>query len=563
MTTLVIADIHGRDIWKKIVDQNFDRVIFLGDYFDSFGIPGLVQLNNFEQICQFKKDQVTLGKEVTMLIGNHDCYAENTEFLTEGGWKIYDNITESDRLAQFDSELNITYSYYLNRISKKSNKMIMINGTHTKQLVTHNHDVIIDGQKIKASEIIGKKIKACSIAVSGHFNFPALYKESAMWFKLLAWIISDGTIVYKGIKLSRIQFKLSKDRKINALRELLNELGVKYTIRKAIKSGVNKLQPYYICIYTQEARRAIDKLPLNSKTKTLTDAFLHISINQWNCFANGLLESDASRIGNRILLVTINLDNIDIIQRYCLHNGINASIKKLKHNASGFNNGKQQYYLSVNHNFDKIDRIRNNFLKIEEVPYNGKVVCFTMPLGTLITRLDGKIAFSGNCHYFPEIGYTGTSGYQSNMKVAFEHAINTNRDLLQMCFVDEYSRVYSHAGISKSWLQLNDLPYKNYNINDLVYRINELFVTKPHKFNFYSGDISGYGQNIHQSPIWIRPESLYRDKIREMQIVGHTTVEKIGHPPKNERRGFYLIDALGTSKEYLRIIDGDINIVKA
>ena len=39
MKTIVIGDIHGRDVWKEIVFQEqADRVIFIGDYFDSFDI---------------------------------------------------------------------------------------------------------------------------------------------------------------------------------------------------------------------------------------------------------------------------------------------------------------------------------------------------------------------------------------------------------------------------------------------------------------------------------------------------------------------------------------------
>ena len=34
---VVIGDIHGRAVWRKIVDDNpdADKFIFLGDYFDS------------------------------------------------------------------------------------------------------------------------------------------------------------------------------------------------------------------------------------------------------------------------------------------------------------------------------------------------------------------------------------------------------------------------------------------------------------------------------------------------------------------------------------------------
>ena len=73
--TIVIGDIHGRDIWKSIVAQeNPDRVIFIGDYFDSFNIPGIDQIHNFKEIVEYKK---TSGKEVILLVGNHDFHYMN------------------------------------------------------------------------------------------------------------------------------------------------------------------------------------------------------------------------------------------------------------------------------------------------------------------------------------------------------------------------------------------------------------------------------------------------------------------------------------------------------
>lgn len=73
MKTVIIADVHGRDLWKQIVAQesDADRFIFLGDYFDSFDISGLIQMHNFKEIVEFKEKS---GKEVIMLIGNHDYH---------------------------------------------------------------------------------------------------------------------------------------------------------------------------------------------------------------------------------------------------------------------------------------------------------------------------------------------------------------------------------------------------------------------------------------------------------------------------------------------------------
>ncbi len=70
MKTVVIGDIHGRSTWKLITHlENADRIIFVGDYFDSFDIKTEEQLNNFLDIIEYKKSS---GKEVIMLIGNHD-----------------------------------------------------------------------------------------------------------------------------------------------------------------------------------------------------------------------------------------------------------------------------------------------------------------------------------------------------------------------------------------------------------------------------------------------------------------------------------------------------------
>ena len=73
MKTVIIGDIHGRDAWKQIInqEQDADRFIFVGDYFDSFDIPGLTQCQNFQDIIEFK---TTTNKEVILLIGNHDYH---------------------------------------------------------------------------------------------------------------------------------------------------------------------------------------------------------------------------------------------------------------------------------------------------------------------------------------------------------------------------------------------------------------------------------------------------------------------------------------------------------
>jgi Icc-related predicted phosphoesterase len=73
MKTVFIGDIHGRDTWKQIVEteSDADKFVFVGDYFDSFDISGVIQLHNFKEIIEFKKSS---DKEVVLLFGNHDYH---------------------------------------------------------------------------------------------------------------------------------------------------------------------------------------------------------------------------------------------------------------------------------------------------------------------------------------------------------------------------------------------------------------------------------------------------------------------------------------------------------
>ena len=68
--TIYIGDIHGRDVWNEIVAKHddADNIVFIGDYFDSFDIPSVVQLDNVKKIVEFKKKrELDTSKKGTMI----------------------------------------------------------------------------------------------------------------------------------------------------------------------------------------------------------------------------------------------------------------------------------------------------------------------------------------------------------------------------------------------------------------------------------------------------------------------------------------------------------------
>lgn len=64
-----IGDIHGRPYWKDIPFKNYKKVVFNGDYVDSYHYSNKQTEDNLKDIIQFKRDNPEL---VTLLLGNHD-----------------------------------------------------------------------------------------------------------------------------------------------------------------------------------------------------------------------------------------------------------------------------------------------------------------------------------------------------------------------------------------------------------------------------------------------------------------------------------------------------------
>lgn len=71
MKILTSGDIHGRTCWKEINPDNYDYIIFVGDYLDSFDVKNYDMFINLVNIIDFKKKY---PDKVILLWGNHDLY---------------------------------------------------------------------------------------------------------------------------------------------------------------------------------------------------------------------------------------------------------------------------------------------------------------------------------------------------------------------------------------------------------------------------------------------------------------------------------------------------------
>lgn len=84
MRTLVLGDIHGHKAWKSIVNsEEYDNVVFLGDYLDAFRVIPEDIANNLLDIIKFKEK---MGDKCRLCYGNHDHSYWNDERCSGYNW---------------------------------------------------------------------------------------------------------------------------------------------------------------------------------------------------------------------------------------------------------------------------------------------------------------------------------------------------------------------------------------------------------------------------------------------------------------------------------------------
>lgn len=114
---LVIADLHWLNVWKKLVEKDeYDKIVFLWDYVDSFTVPDNDMIQNLRDIVQYKKDN---NEKVELLLGNHDIqyiwrwnrcswYRHRIALVLE--WIFQENL---DLFKIFHEEVGYEWSPYL------------------------------------------------------------------------------------------------------------------------------------------------------------------------------------------------------------------------------------------------------------------------------------------------------------------------------------------------------------------------------------------------------------------------------------------------------------------
>jgi hypothetical protein len=190
-------------------------------------------------------------------------------------------------------------------------------------------------------------------------------------------------------------------------------------------------------------------------------------------------------------------------------------------------------------------------------PHTGDSICanFREILEFQKTHGDKVVMLVGN-HDFHYMGLTKGrfSGYDEQVAERAKELLD--KAPLQVCYQQD-NVLFSHAGVSTAWLKLVFGLEKE--TVDIDY-INERFWCEPQYFNFIiRGGCDPSGDDPHQGPLWIRPDSLKQHMpMGLVQVVGHTHMKQITLAESSAGLPQLILIDAPNSGEYLIIENGEI-----
>lgn len=379
------SDIHTKKGTALALAKNvFSEGVML---FASFAM-----LLNFERFGKMKG----MCKIVEFSIRDEDCLSPDTEFLTESGWKLFDQITPYDKLAQYDTVTEeISFAPYLKKIKKHhEGEMVLLHNDTYKSLVTPNHRVIYHSQwygKNKVS-LAENFVPGSTYLLPRSGKGVGSISELTPLERLNIALQADGSIDERAKEIGKhsgsvaCNFRLSKQRKIDRLTDIVSQISGA-TSKEGVPSkrggNVKDIRSFRVTVPLQE------KISKDFSWVNLSD-----KSSEWaKAFIKEVVEWDGHKVNNgRVIYCNTNKADIDVIQSVCVLAGFSTHLMVSEDTRK--EHYKTYYRLSIRLQ----DKTRTGSIKKTKVPYSGDVVCFTMPKGTLVTRYKNCVTVTGNCH---------------------------------------------------------------------------------------------------------------------------------------------------------------------
>ena len=353
--------------------------------------------------------------------GHYGCYSEDTEVMTENGWKLWPEVGYSDKLAAVDIETGSIKFEYPKDLQKydllPGDKLYSIESQKISLAVTQDHRMVYSSRTNKnwrfstAASLAGKPViyrlagDLCDEDRKIPTDCPTDY-DLVNTFKLAGFFFGDG--VHSNNKQPKcLRFRLRRHRKISYL--------------KSLGFDVREMKDDRFTVDLGETATWISKNFSNTDEKVCPNFILKLPKYLFDAFLDGLKNSDGTLKRKTWAYDSTNLDALELVQAACHLNGMSATVTLNHPNVGvGHENHKPCWRLHISSlypiaRFEVHQRGRTKGTE-KLISYTGKVYCATVSTGALLVRRNRRPIISGNCIEHPAITLS-VSGYVHSVMV--------------------------------------------------------------------------------------------------------------------------------------------------
>lgn len=351
-----------------------------------------------------------------------NCFSDDTEVLTNNGWKFFKNLDTEDKVATYNMDtFTLEYQsptayqdYYYN------GKMLNFIGRNKDVLVTPDHNMMVWSKWHRNNN--NKKFKlqtAKDVNKSNYFikyaeNFKGVEQDNIEvcgytikmddWLEFLGYFLSEGWSTVRVRERSRNNSNILTIEKdgytgisqnsgtiLDHMEDITNRLPWKFNKKKQKNSD-----HYQLCCYDTEFAEYMSKFG-KAHNKFIPEYVFGLSKEQQRLILKTLLLGDGRHKGTRYTTNSTQLR--DGVQRLAINLGFTSDYHIIRKKGSVYRG------VICNHNIYDVTVLNSSGKQGNAsivaagtprvVDYKGRVYCVTVPNHTVITRRNGKMIVSG------------------------------------------------------------------------------------------------------------------------------------------------------------------------
>jgi len=313
-----------------------------------------------------------------------ECFRGDTEILTDAGYKRFDCLEGTEKVAQFTDNGSIEFVNPIRFIKKNYKGKIckMCLGRNRYVYLTPNHNQVYRTNSVKewrlkpVKDIKENHITKIPVSGKGTGNNSTLTPLE----QLMIAIQADGTLSRHQKNESVYSIQVTKDRKKQRLKQILDNVDKSLWTTIKGREGTD---------------RYLVKLP-KGDAKLLSSHFdISMGYDRANSFINEIIEWDGYKTSYNYYSSIIK-ENADFVSAIAIQAGY-KSLVSVEHD------DRKSSYKDVYRVFmQRCEDKDTQNMKKEYIEYDDKVYCVEVPSSKIVVRSEGYTFISGNCQHLSE-----------------------------------------------------------------------------------------------------------------------------------------------------------------